>query len=99
MTTVLLDNLCNSSPIVIERIEAIAGKRPAFVEGDVRDRAALDRLFGEYSIDAVIHFAGLKAVGDSVARPLDYYASNVGGAVTLFEAMRAHDVRRIERHT
>ena len=93
--TVLFDNLCNSSPVVVDRIAAITSKRPPFIEGDVRDRAALDRVFDEYKVDAVIHFAGLKAVGQSVERPLDYYSSNVGGAITLFEAMRAHDVRRI----
>src|SRR5574340_705592 len=93
--TVLLDNLCNSSPVVVERIAAITGTRPAFVEGDVRDRALLDRVFAEHAIDAVIHFAGLKAVGESVARPVDYYAHNVGGAMTLVEAMEAHGVRRL----
>ena len=93
--TVLFDNLCNSSPVVLDRIAAITGKRPPFLEGDVRDRAALDRVFDEHAFDAVVHFAGLKAVGESVNRPLDYYSSNVGGAMTLFEAMRAHDVRRV----
>lgn len=93
--TILLDNLCNSSPIVVDRIEAITGTRPAFVEGDVRDRSALDRLFREHAIDAVVHFAGLKAVGDSVARPLEYYANNVGGSTTLFESMQANGVRRV----
>ena len=93
--TILLDNLRNSSPVVVDRIEKITGKRPQFVEGDIRDRAPLDRLFGRYRIDAIVHFAGLKAVGDSVARPLDYYANNVGGSATLFEAMQAHGVRRI----
>ena len=93
--TVLLDNLCNSSPVVVERIAKITGKRPVFVEGDIRDRAALDRLFDAHPVDAVIHFAGLKAVGDSVTRPLDYYANNVGGSATLLEAMQVHGVRRI----
>src|SRR4051794_33032391 len=78
--TVLLDNLCNSSRVVIDRIERITGRRPVFVEGDVRDRAMLDRLFGTHLIDAVVHFAGLKAVGDSMLRPLDYYSNNVGGS-------------------
>src|SRR5690242_17514089 len=75
--TVLLDNLCNSSPVVVDRIEKITGMRPSFVEADIRDRAALDRLFDKRDIDAVVHFAGLKAVSDSVARPLDYYVNNV----------------------
>lgn len=93
--TVLFDNLCNSAPVVVDRIEKITGKRPPFVEGDVRDRAALDQVFDEHSIDAVVHFAGLKAVGDSVARPLDYYVNNVSGSATLFDAMQSHGVRRI----
>src|SRR5690242_8274664 len=92
---ILFDNLCNSSPIVIDRIQAITGTRPTFVEGDIRDRAALDRVFGSRPVDAVVHFAGLKAVGDSVARPLDYYSNNVAGSTTLFESMRAHRVHRI----
>jgi UDP-glucose 4-epimerase len=91
--TILLDNLCNSSPVVVDRIEKITGKRPTFVEADIRDRPALDRLFEAHRIDAVIHFAGLKAVGDSVDRPLEYYRNNVGGSMSLFEAMQAHDVR------
>ncbi len=93
--TVLFDNLCNSSPVVVDRIEEITGKQPPFIEGDVRDRAMLDRVFDEHPIDAVIHFAGLKAVGDSVSRPLDYYLNNVCGSTTLFDAMQAHGVRRI----
>jgi UDP-glucose 4-epimerase len=93
--TLLLDDLSNSSPIVVDRIEAITGKRPRFIEGDVRDRAMLERVFDNNEIDAVVHFAGLKAVGESVSRPLEYYASNVMGAVKLFEAMRAHGVYAI----
>src|SRR5690349_735984 len=93
--TILYDNLCNSSPVVVDRIEKITGTRPAFVQGDIRDRKALDRLFDQHSIDAVIHFAGLKAVGESVAKPLAYYINNVGGSMTLFDAMHAHGVRRI----
>ena len=69
-TPVIVDNLCNSSPVVLDRIERIAGRRPAFVEADIRDKVALDRVFGEHSVDAVVHFAGLKAVGESVAEPL-----------------------------
>ncbi len=93
--TILFDNLCNSSPLVVERIAKITGKRPVFVEGDVRDRVALDSAFREHRIDAVVHFAGLKAVADSVARPLEYYLNNVGGSATLFDAMQAHGIRRI----
>jgi UDP-glucose 4-epimerase len=93
--TVLFDNLCNSSPVVVDRIDAITGTRPTLVEGDVRDRQALDRLFAARRIDCVVHFAGLKAVGDSVARPLDYYLNNVCGSTTLFDAMRTNAVQRI----
>jgi UDP-glucose 4-epimerase len=92
---ILLDNLCNSSPVVVDRIEKITGKRPSFIEGDVRDRTTLDAAFNAQPIDAVIHFAGLKAVGDSVRHPLEYYANNVGGATSLFDAMQAHGVRRL----
>jgi len=93
--TILYDNLCNSSPVVVDRIEKITGIRPKFVEGDIRDAAALNRLFNTHSVDAVIHFAGLKAVGESVEKPLEYYGNNVCGSCTLFDAMRARDVMRI----
>jgi UDP-glucose 4-epimerase len=93
--TVLFDNLCNSSPVVVDRIEKITGERPTFMEGDIRDRSALDRVFDAHRIDVVIHFAGLKAVSESVARPLAYYLNNVGGSATLFDAMLAHGVSRI----
>jgi UDP-glucose 4-epimerase len=93
--TLLLDNLCNSSPVVVDRIERITGTRPHFIHGDIRDRATLDRVFGTHAIDAVLHFAGLKAVSESVANPLAYYQNNVGGSATLFEAMQAHRVSRI----
>jgi len=94
-TTVLLDNLVNSSPTVVDRIATITGTRPVFVEGDVRDRATVDRVLATHPIDAVVHFAGLKAVAESVAHPLDYYANNVGGTMTLLEAMEARGVRRL----
>lgn len=83
----ILDNLSNSSRVVLDRIETICGKRPEFVEGDVRDAELLQRLFAADSFDAVIHFAGLKAVGESVQKPLDYYENNVGGSVTLYQEM------------
>ena len=92
---VLLDNLCNSSPVVVDRIAKITGHRVAFVEGDIRDAAALDGLFDQHSFAAVIHFAALKAVGESVTRPLAYYSNNVGGSATLLDAMERHGVRRI----
>lgn len=93
--TVLLDNLVNSSPTVVDRIATITGTRPVFVEGDVRDRATVDRVFAAHPIDAVVHFAGLKAVAESVVHPLDYYANNVGGTMTLLEGMEARGVRRL----
>ena len=92
---VVVDNLCNSSPVAIDRVAAITGRRPAFVEADIRDRAALDRVFARHRIDAVVHFAGLKAVGESVAQPVRYYENNVAGTLVLVEAMRAHGVARI----
>lgn len=92
---VVLDNLCNSSVESLRRVEAIAGRRPVFVEGDVRDAVLLARVFGSEPIDAVIHFAGLKAVGESVEKPLDYYDNNVGGTVALCRAMAEAGVFRI----
>lgn len=91
---VALDNLCNSSKIAITRVESITGKRIPFIEADVRDRRALDVVLREHAIDAVIHFAGLKAVGESVAKPLLYYDNNVAGTITLLEAMSDANVKR-----
>ncbi|MGB0662174.1 MAG: UDP-glucose 4-epimerase GalE [Pontibacterium sp.] len=85
---VVLDNFCNSSPIVFDRIEQICGARPTVVEGDIRDEATLEALFSAHSIDAVIHFAGLKAVGESVQMPIEYYQNNVEGTLKLVDAMR-----------
>lgn len=90
---VIIDNLCNSKATVLDRIERIAGRRPPFVHGDIRDRTAL--LPALAGCGAVIHFAGLKAVGESVAKPLEYYDNNVAGSVTLFEAMRDAGVRTL----
>jgi UDP-glucose 4-epimerase len=83
----IIDNLCNSKASVLDRIERVIGRRPGFANLDIRDRYALHELFAEHLFDAVIHFAGLKAVGDSVARPLVYYDNNVSGSVTLIECM------------
>ena len=91
----IVDNLCNSKASVLERVERITGKRPGFALLDVRDGAALRRLFSTHRFDAVIHFAGLKAIGDSVAKPLTYYDNNVSGSVTLFECMREAGVKSI----
>lgn len=83
---VVLDNLCNSSAESLKRVAHLAGRGPVFVQGDIRDRAVLDRLFTEHAIDAVLHFAGLKAVGESVAQPLRYYDNNVHGSQVLLNA-------------
>lgn len=91
----ILDNLSNSSKVVLDRIEAICGKRPEFVEGDIRDAELLRRLFSEDTYDAVIHFAGLKAVGESVQKPLDYFENNVSGSVTLYQEMARAGVTKL----
>ncbi len=88
----ILDNFSNSSPRVLARIEQIAGRRPLVVEGDIRDRPLLARLFATHPLQAVVHFAGLKAVGESVEQPLRYYDNNVVGSLHLFEAMAAAGV-------
>lgn len=85
---VILDNLCNSRVGVLDAITRITGSRPHFVEGDVRDRAVLDAVFAKHDIGAVLHFAGLKAVGESTAMPLSYYDNNVHGSVVLLQAMQ-----------
>ena len=91
----IVDNLCNSKASVLDRIERIAGRRPGFAQLDVRDRIALRKLFSAHRVDAVIHFAGLKAVGESVTRPLAYYDNNVSGSVALFECMVEAGVKTI----
>jgi len=92
---VVLDNLCNSSPESMKRVRELTGQDFPFIEGDIRDRVVLDKLFRDHDIDAVIHFAGLKAVGESVEKPLMYYDNNIAGSVTLFEAMQATGVKTI----
>lgn len=87
-SVVVLDNLCNSSSKALQAVEQITQKAVPFVQGDIRDRACLDEIFKQYAIDAVIHFAGLKAVGESVQKPLEYYDNNVAGSLNLLEAMR-----------
>lgn len=91
---VIADNLSNSSASVIERLERITGVRAPFYQIDVADKAALERLFAERHIDAVIHFAGLKAVGESVAKPLLYYRNNLDTTLALLETMAAHGCKR-----
>jgi UDP-glucose 4-epimerase len=91
----IFDNFSNSSPRVLDAIERIADRRPLLVEGDVRDKAGLRKVFSDHPIGAVIHFAGLKAVGESVEHPLRYYDNNVAGSLALFEAMAAAGVFRL----
>ena len=90
---VVLDNLCNASEESLRRVAQLAGKPAIFVEGDVRDRQCLQKLFAEHSITEVIHFAALKAVGESTRMPLEYYDNNVSGTVVLLEEMRNAGVR------
>ena len=89
---VVLDNFCNSLPEPLARIERITGRACTLIEGDIRDRALLDRIFAEHRFDAALHFAGLKAVGESVREPARYYDNNVGGTVTLCQAMASAGV-------
>lgn len=92
---VVVDNLCNGSEEAIRRVGRITGKPVHFVECDIRDRQSLDAVFEEHAINAVIHFAGLKAVGESVGKPLAYYDNNVNGTLVLCQAMAAAGVYRI----
>lgn len=87
---VVVDNLCNSKAEVMDKIKEITGRTVPFYEADVRDKNAMNKIFDENKIDAVIHFAGLKAVGESVAKPLEYYENNMGNTFTLIEVMRQH---------
>jgi UDP-glucose 4-epimerase len=91
----VVDNLCNGSERALERAQAIAGRKIAFVHADLRDAQALARVFAATAFDAVIHFAGLKAVGESVEQPLRYYENNLLGTLRLLEAMQEAKVRRI----
>lgn len=92
---VAFDNYYNSKPEVLNRIKTITGKSITFYEADMLDKAAIDKIFDENKIDAVIHFAGLKAVGESCAKPILYYHNNITGTLNLIEAMDAHGVRNI----
>ncbi len=83
----VLDNLCNSSKVALDRVEGLAGRPVQFVKGDVRNRSLLNALFASYPVTAVLHFAGLKAVGESVREPLRYYETNVSGSIALCQAM------------
>ena len=92
---VVVDNLCNSKKTALDRVERIAGKAVTFYPADVRDKAALQDIFARHAIGAVVHFAGLKAVGESVEQPLRYYDNNVAGTLSLCEAMAEAGVKRI----
>ena len=92
---VLLDNFCNSRKSVLERLQKILGKALPCIEGDVRDTALITKILQDYSIDAVIHFAGLKAVGESTEKPIEYYANNVQGSISLLEAMKSTNVKTL----
>jgi UDP-glucose 4-epimerase len=91
---VLFDNFSNSKPLAVKRLQAIVGRAVPCVEGDVRSRRDLDDLFDQYPVSAVVHFAGLKAVGESEAQPLRYYDNNVAGTLVLLKAMQRAEVRR-----
>ncbi len=92
---VVLDNYSNSSPKALDRVSEITGKKFPFYDCDIRDRAGLDKIFEKENIEAVIHFAGLKAVGESCRKPLEYYENNIGGTVNLLECMRDHGCKKI----
>lgn len=92
---VVVDNLSNSSKESLKRVKKITGKDVKFYEADVRDRAAMEKIFTENKIDYVIHFAGLKAVGESCAKPVEYYDNNLGGTLVLLDVMRSHGCKKI----
>ncbi|MDG2412035.1 MAG: UDP-glucose 4-epimerase GalE, partial [Halioglobus sp.] len=92
---VVLDNLSNSSVVALQRIGSICGTVPEFVHGDIRDRQCLDAVFSRHTVQAVLHFAGLKAVGESVAMPLEYYDCNVSGSLVLLEAMAKAGIKNL----
>ncbi len=92
---VIADNLCNSNIKCISRIEQITGKKPVFYETDIRDEKAMSEIFAKHPIEAVIHFAGLKAVGESVAKPLEYYENNISGTLALCRVMRQAGCKNI----
>ncbi len=92
---VIIDNLVNSSAESLNRVEKITGKKPVFYQADVRDRAALDEIFKAHKIDWVIHFAGLKAVGESCRMPIEYYDNNLISTIVLLEAMKEYGVKNL----
>ena len=92
---IVVDNLCNSSQESLRRVEKITGKSVKFYEADIRDTDTLNQIFDKESVECVIHFAGLKAVGESVAKPLEYYDNNISGTLRLCDVMRNHGVKNI----
>ena len=92
-TPLILDNFSNSTPAVLDRLEILMKERPLWIEGDIRDAALLNKIFQDYDCSGVIHFAGLKAVGESMSQPLNYYDVNVGGSITLLTAMQHAGVK------
>ena len=92
---IVVDNLCNSSQESLRRVEKITGKNVKFYEADIRDTDVLNQIFDKESVECVIHFAGLKAVGESVAKPLEYYDNNISGTLRLCDVMRNHGVKNI----
>lgn len=92
---VVIDNLSNSSPVALRRVEEITGKQVVFYQADIRDREALEEVFAKEKIESCIHFAGLKAVGESVEKPWEYYDNNITGTLTLVDVMRKHHVKNI----
>ncbi len=94
-TVIIVDNLVNSSTKVLDRIKQITGQTPLFIKADICDAQAIDRIFNEHSISAVVHFAGLKAVGESNEMPLNYYHNNVSGTITLLQVMAKHQVKKL----
>lgn len=92
---VVLDNLSNASPKALDGVQAITGKQVTFYEGDIADPLILEKIFTEHKITSCIHFAGYKAVGESVAKPLEYYTNNIGGTLTLLQAMDKHGVKNM----
>lgn len=91
----VVDNLCNSSPAALQRVQRITGKKIPFHQVDIRDRVALERVFDAKRFDCCIHFAGLKAVGESVLKPWEYYDNNIGGTLVLVDVMRRHNCKNI----
>jgi UDP-glucose 4-epimerase len=94
-TVIVLDNFCNSSPESVKRVEELSHKQVILVQGDIQDGALLDKLFSAHKVESVIHFAGLKAVGESVEQPLAYYRNNVYGTLVLCESMARYDVKNL----